>query len=105
MGQKVHPISLRLEYTNRNFDNNWYSDYFYSTVLLKDLYIQQYLNTFFKFLKLPSARFCIQHLPKKTKLYTFFCYPKHSRELRSRYFQITSKKKDSKKKKNIQKIL
>lgn len=102
MGQKVNPILLRLQYSNRHFDNFWYSNHFYAELLSKDLFIQQYLNTFLKLLKLPSTRLSIQHSQKKTKLYTFFCYPKQSRELRSKFFQLSNvKKNDTKKYKEL----
>ena len=98
MGQKVNPILLRLQYSNRHFDNFWYSNHFYADRLSKDLFIQQYLNTFLKLLKLPSTRLSIQHSQKKTKLYSFFCYPKQSRELRSKFFQLSNITKNDNKK-------
>lgn len=90
MGQKVNPVLLRLQSSNRHFDNFWYSNHFYAELLSKDLFVKQYLNTFFKLLKLPSTRLSIQHSQKRTKIYTFFCYPKQSRDLRSKFFQIPS---------------
>ena len=93
MGQKVNPISLRLQQTNREFDNCWYTDYFYRKLVSRDIYLQQYINSFLKLVKYPSARFSIQYTTKKIKLSSFLCYPKQSRELRSRMFGITLKKK------------
>jgi hypothetical protein len=90
MGQKSHPISLRIQSSTRSFDNSWYSDYFFTKLVSVDLSASQYLNDFFKSLKLPIARFSIQHGHKATTLYAFFCYPKHSREIKSRMFQIPS---------------
>lgn len=90
MGQKNHPLVLRIQSSTRSFDNSWYSDHFFTKLVSIDLSISQYLNTFLKTLKLPLARFSVQHGPKMTKLYTFFCYPRHSREIRSRMFQIPS---------------
>lgn len=98
MGQKINPISLRLQSRNRDFDNCWYSDFFYARLLSKDLYLQQYFNTFLKLLKLPASRFSIQYLPKKIRFYTFLCYPKSSRFSRSKIFGVMSGlKKKSKK--------
>ena len=37
MGQKVNPISLQSEKTNRHFDSGWYDDYNYTDLLLQDL--------------------------------------------------------------------
>jgi len=93
MGQKVNPISLRLQQTNREFDNSWYTDYFYRKLVSRDIYLQQYINSFLKLVKCPSARFSIQYTTKNIKLYSFLCYPKQSRELRSRMFGITFTKK------------
>ena len=45
MGQKVNPISLRLEKTNRHFDSCWYEDYNYTDLLLQDLKIKNYFKT------------------------------------------------------------
>lgn len=104
MAQKINPISLRLQYTNRYFDNSWYSKKYYDKLITKDILIQKYINTFLKLLKLPLGRFSIQHLPKKTRLFSFFCYPKISRNSRSRMFGVFNpsffrKKKFYKKKK------
>ena len=93
MGQKVNPISLRLQQTNREFDNSWYTNYFYRKLVSRDIYLQQYINSFLKLVKCPSARFSIQYTTKNIKLYSFLCYPKQSRELRSRMFGITFTKK------------
>jgi hypothetical protein len=93
MGQKVNPISLRLQQTNREFDNSWYTDYFYRKLVSRDIYLQHYINNFLKLVKCPSARFSIQYTLKNIKLYSFLCYPKQSRELRSRMFGITFQKK------------
>ena len=40
MGQKVNPISLRLEQTNRHFDSCWFNDYNYTNLLNRDINIQ-----------------------------------------------------------------
>lgn len=92
MGQKTNPVSLRLHYTNRNFDNCWYSHSFYKNLINKDIYLQQYLNTFLKLLKLPTGRYSIQHLQKKTQVYNFICYSKSTRKWRSKLFGLAQKK-------------
>lgn len=97
MGQKINPVSLRLQYTNRNFDNCWYSNYFYKDLINKDIFLQHYLNNFFKLLKLPTARYSIQHLQKKTQVFNFLCYSKSTREWRSKLFGLAKKKKILKK--------
>jgi Ribosomal protein S3, C-terminal domain len=90
MGQKVNPLSVRVQSSTRHFDHAWYSDHFFSKLISIDIVLFRYLNAFLKLLKLPSGRFSIYHFPKTTKLYSFFCYPKHSREYKSKIFNISS---------------
>ena len=91
MGQKSNSISLRLESTNRNFDNIWFSDYGYTSLLLKDILLQHYFHLFCKLLKIPKSRASIRYGPKKTILYLFMCYPTSSRDLSSKFFGIFSR--------------
>ena len=97
MGQKINPVSLRLHYTNRHFDNCWYSNYFYKNLITRDLFLQRYFNNFKKLLKLPSGRYSIQHLQKKTQVYNFLCYSKSTREWRSKIFGLFKNKNSLKK--------
>jgi hypothetical protein len=91
MGQKINPVSLRLNYTNRHFDNCWYSSYFYKNLILKDLFLQFYLNNFLKLVKLSSGRYSIHHFQKKTQIYNFLCYSKSTREWRLKLFGLNKK--------------
>ena len=100
MAQKVNPISLRLQQTNREFDNSWYTQYFYRRLVSRDIYLQQYINSFLKLIKYPSARFSIQYSTKNIKISSFICYPRQSREYRSRMFGIRFIKKRKNKYKN-----
>ena len=97
MGQKINPVSLRLQYTNRNFDNCWYSNYFYKNLITRDILLQYYFNNFLKLLKLDSGRYSIQHLQKNTQIYNFLCYSKSTREWRSKIFGLAKRKNFSKK--------
>ena len=97
MGQKINPISLRLQYTNRNFDNCWYSGYFYKKLITRDIFLQHYLNSFLKLLKLGAGRYSIQHLQKNTQISNFLCYSKSTREWRSKIFGLVKKKNSLKK--------
>lgn len=97
MGQKINPVSLRLQYTNRNFDNCWYSNSFYKTLISKDLFLHHYLDNFLKLLKLPTGRYSIHHLQKKTQIFNFFCDSKSTREWRTQLFGLTQKRKVLKK--------
>ncbi len=97
MGQKINPVSLRLQSSNRHFDNCWYSKYFYTNLLTQDLFLQNYFNNFLKGVKLPTGRYSIQHLPKKTQVYNFFCMNKQTREWRSKVFGLLKRKNSLKK--------
>ena len=97
MGQKINPVSLRLQSTNRHFDTSWSSSYFYKQLVTKDLFLQSYFNNFLKLLKLPSGRYSIQHLQKKTQVFNFLCYSKSTREWRSRLFGLTPRNRKLKK--------
>ena len=97
MGQKINPVSLRLQTTNRHFDNCWYSNYFYRHLINKDIFLERYLNNFLKLLKLPTGRYSIHHLQKKTQVYNFFCYSKSTRLWRSKLFGLNKNKKNIKK--------
>lgn len=99
MGQKVNPISLRLNSTNRQFDNCWYSDFFYKNLLTKDIFLHNYFDNFLKLLKLASGRYSIQHLQKQTQIYNFLWYSKSTREWRSKLFGLTKNQILSKKEK------
>lgn len=97
MGQKINPVSLRLQYTNRNFDNCWYTHYFYRKLINKDIFLQDYLNNFLKLLKLPTGRYSIHHFHKKTQIFNFFCDSKSTREWRTKLFGLEKKKNSLKK--------
>ena len=100
MGQKIHPLSLRVQSSTRYLDHAWYSDHFFSKLISIDISIFKYLKNFLTLLRLPTGRFSIYHLPKTTKLYSFFCYPKQSREYKSKIFNISSNLVDTKMKKH-----
>lgn len=89
MGQKTNPIALRLTSSTKIFDNSWYNDYSYSNLINSDFFLAKYINTFLKFVKLPSARLSICRFHNTIKIYTFFCYPRQSRDLNSRIFQVS----------------
>ncbi len=100
MGQKINPISLRLEQTNRQFDSCWFNDYNYTNLINKDIKVKSYINRILNQIKYSSARFFIQNLPNKTKIHVFFLNPKTLRKSVSRVFQL----KDSFKKRKTKQI-
>jgi ribosomal protein S3 len=88
MGQKINPISLRLQQTNKHFTSSWYSDFFYTDILKKDIYLQIYLNSLLKQLDHTSGFFFIKNTTKNIKIYLFSCNPKKSREERCFAFRL-----------------
>lgn len=95
MGQKVNPISLRLEKTNRHFDSCWYDDYNYTDLLLQDLKIKNYLKIVLNQIKYPEGRVLIENLPNKSNVNLFYCNPSLSRQKKNRAFQLQTKTRDT----------
>ena len=105
MGQKVNPISLRLEKTNRHFDSCWYDDYNYTDLLLQDLRIKNYLKIVLNQIKYPEGRVLIENLPNKSNINLFYCNPSLSRQKKNKDFKLQNKNNIVKKnKKKYQKI-
>ncbi len=94
MGQKVNPISLRLEKTNRHFDSCWYDDYNYTDLLLQDLKIKNYLKTVLNQISYPEGRLLIENLPKKTNINLFYYNPTNSRRKKNIRFQLQNFKEN-----------
>jgi len=70
MGQKTHPVSLRVS-LNRSFDSSWYTDQ-YATLLHHDQSLRQRLQSIFRSCGIFSGRFFVQIFPKKTLI--SFCF-------------------------------
>ena len=88
MGQKVNPISLRLEKTNRHFDSCWYDDYNYTDLFLQDLKIKNYLKVVLNQITYPEGRVSIENLPKKTNINLFYHNPTFYRQKKNIRFQL-----------------
>ena len=104
MGQKVNPISLRLEKTNRHFDSCWYEDYNYTDLLLQDLKIKNYFKTVLNQIAYPEGRILIENLPKKSNINLFYWNPSLSRQKKKIRFQLQDYKDNKKSKKDKKKI-
>ena len=105
MGQKVNPISLRLEKTNRHFDSCWYDDYNYTDLLLQDLRIKNYLKIVLNQIKYPEGRVLIENLPNKSNINLFYCNPSLSRQKKNKAFVLQDINKiKTKNKKQYQKL-
>lgn len=96
MGQKVNPISLRLQKTNRHFDSCWYDDYNYTHLFLQDLKIQNYLKTVLHQIKYPESRIYSHNTPKKSSINLFYYNPSNSRRKKSGIFQLQNFKDNKK---------
>ena len=105
MGQKVNPISLRLKKTNRHFDSCWYSDHNYTSLLLQDFKIQNYLKTILNQIQYPEGRVLIENLPKKTNTCLFYHNPSNSRRKKNIRFQLQNYKDSNNNTKNKTKSL
>lgn len=73
MGQKANPISLRVQ-INRDLDTAWYAERSrssYAQVLLRELQIRKYLQSFYRHLDLACSRVIFQIYPKKVILHSF----------------------------------
>ncbi len=104
MGQKVNPISLRLEKTNRHFDSCWYEDYNYTDLLLQDLKIKNYFKTVLNQIAYPEGRILIENLPKKSNINLFYWNPSLSRQKKKIRFQLQDYKDNKKSKKDKKKV-
>jgi small subunit ribosomal protein S3 len=65
MGQKINPIGFRLG-INRTWDSRWYADSGYSTLLLEDLRIREYLNK--RLAQADVSRIVIERPAKKARI-------------------------------------
>lgn len=73
MGQKINPISLRIN-INRNFDSCWYEDNptKYSKLLHQDLSMRSYLKSLFNSIGVHTGRITFQFFQKKLIIHYIF---------------------------------
>lgn len=71
MGQKINPISVRLN-VNRHQNSLWFSKNNYTKNLHKQILLKRYISKVFQVSNLPLGPCYIQVLPKKMKIYPFF---------------------------------
>lgn len=72
MGQKTHPIGLRLG-INRNWDSNWYEKKESSSKLLEDITIRNYIRNRLK--KAGVSKVAIERTAKQAKITIFTSRP------------------------------
>lgn len=80
MGQKVNPLSVRLQTTNRHFDSSWYSDINYNHFFSQNLGIRQYLNSILKQVRFSKGQYWVANSPKTSKIFFFFFESKPSQK-------------------------
>ena len=71
MGQKINPISLRIP-IHRKMDSFWFDDKNYRNKLFQEIFIRNYIESLFHFLKKYPTKLIIRHFPHKISLYGFF---------------------------------
>jgi ribosomal protein S3 len=71
MSQKINPIALRLK-VNRQQDFSWFSNYNYTSILIKEMLIRNYLKKTFQQPNFYASRIYIKITSKRAKLYPFF---------------------------------
>ena len=72
MGQKVHPVGLRLN-INKTWDSRWFADKNYATQLHEDLKIRAYLDKELK--KASVSHVVIERVAKKINVIIFSSQP------------------------------
>ena len=65
MGQKTHPIGLRLGII-RSWDSNWYDEKAFASKLSEDMTIRKYVRSRLK--KAGIARIVVERTPKYTSM-------------------------------------
>jgi len=85
MGQKVHPVALRLQ-TNRTSDSAWYSDFHYSNLAFFDASLRQYIDSLYTHARLYPGRAVSHVYPKRTLFYVLSHAPSVRERSRSHSF-------------------
>lgn len=85
MARKGNPISVRLD-LNRSSDSSWFSDYYYSKLVYKDVNLRSYFDSIRPPTRLTFGfrlgRCIILHFPKRTFIHFFL--PRRPRRLKRR---------------------
>lgn len=72
MAQKINPISLRLEKTNKHFHSCWYGDYNYTTQLLQDCAVQAYMENLCQQAKIAPPVISLNRGRQQIRAFLFF---------------------------------
>lgn len=90
MGQKVNPISLRLETTNRSFDSCYYNHTHSTQLFVENLKLQLYFNNLLKQTGFSQGRVLISTFFRGCESNLFYFNPLYSRENKGKRFLIKS---------------
>ena len=92
MAHKVNPISNRLQ-LNREFNHSWFSNYYYSELLTRDLLLNKYLTSLRLHMDIHRTE---PKNPFRISLYTMganFLYPNRGETFRKYLFRLPRKMK------------
>jgi hypothetical protein len=88
MGQKVNPISLRLEKTNKNYNSLWYGELAYGEFLKKEIISKNYIEKLLTQIGETPGEIGILLHPKKGKILSPYLWVEVSRRVRYNRFQL-----------------
>lgn len=75
MGHKAHPLSLRRASGTRHQDSLWYSGYYRSTLVLRDVALHTYMRQIAMAMQVPQPRMALQHSHSQSCMYIYGCLP------------------------------
>jgi Ribosomal protein S3, C-terminal domain len=88
MGQKVNPISLRLEKTNKNYNSLWFGELAYGEFLKRDILCKKYIERVLAQIGETTGEMGVVFHPKKGKILPPSLWAEVSRNPRSRRFRL-----------------
>ena len=91
MSQKTDPTSLRLQKTNKHFSSSWYSDCFYSQMIVNDLQTRSYLEGLSEQIGQSQMFSYTQRYYKRAYTYLFFLDAREIRNQRERILRLSRK--------------
>jgi hypothetical protein len=75
MGQKSHPLALRIASGTRRSDIHWYTRKYKDKLIFRDIAIRKYFENIAGCSEMPQPRIAIQHSHVNTQLYPYICTP------------------------------
>lgn len=93
MGQKIHPISLRLQKTNRFYQSAWFTKLYYNHFFQSDFYWKKIGKKFITGSKYLRPRIFGSYGKRKSDLFVFFLTKK--KQFKKFQFRFRSRKKNT----------